>query len=144
MTVARFFAGVHPLSGELGVWMSKNGIDVRSTLNPANFLLMPSRKFEQIVKAGEIYIPANTPGTSVYYDTSFTKSPYIFFMSSTSASVIYHPHSPDISLPAYSNHAHRTLMIYLSIWGDRIHFQNVSDTYGLYVSYFVLHRSITG
>lgn len=126
------------------MWLSKNGIDVRSTVDPTNFLLLPSRKFEQIVKAGEIYIPANSSGVTVFYDFPFTKSPYVFFQASISSGEIYYPHSFDIYLQAYTNHANRTLMVGCAILGDRIIFQNVSDAYGLYMQYFVLHRSITG
>lgn len=151
MTVARFFSGVHPISGELGIWMSKNGIDARSTVNPANFLLMPSRKFEQIVKAGEVYIPKFVEGQTypyayIPYDTVLTKYPYIFFQSSTGGSnIIQYPHGGDVNIPAYTNHVNRTLTINVQIWKDRIQIYNsMADQVGLYVQYFVLHRSVTG
>lgn len=144
MTVARFLAGIHPLSGEAGVWMSKAGIDVRSTLSPDNFLLMPSRKFEQIVLAGEVYLPVGSSIFDIYYGATLTKFPYIFIQPSTSPSVIYYPHDFNINLPAYANHVNRTLTVSLALWNNRISVQNISDTYGLYLQYFVLHRSITG
>lgn len=124
--------------------MSKAGIDARATLNPDNFLLIPARKFEQIIKAGEIYIPPSTSGVNLPYSEAFTKYPYVFFMASVASGAMYYPHSFDISLPAYSNHVNRTLVVRISIWGDKVTVQNTSDTYGLYMQYFVLHRSITG
>jgi hypothetical protein len=127
--------GQHPINGSYGAWLSKPGVDVLATVDPSQMLLAPNSKNEQIVAAGQVYVPAYGNGI-VYHPVALTRRPYCFFKVSTSGNYIEYPHPQGLSDPLNNQFNAAGLRIY----ADRTVFPGT--VFALVYHYMLFARSV--
>jgi hypothetical protein len=116
--IDRWLWGRHPLDGSYGAWLSKPGINVRSTVDPDLMLISPSKKNEQILLSGMVVIGAGGTAT-VFYPENFSSIPFVQFYSSNSGDQITCPP------PFYS--ANGGSMVYVNQFTNAATFTNSSN-----------------
>jgi hypothetical protein len=88
--IGRWLHGRHPLDGSYGAWLSKPGIDVRTTTDPNNMLISPSAKNEQILMSGVVAVGAGG-AVNVFYPEDLSSPAFVQYIISTSGGAIFYP-----------------------------------------------------
>lgn len=132
----RFLAGLHPLLGTMGIWMTNAGIDVETNTDSQNFALSPNAKMEQIWFSGVVSLN-NGDSVTINFPAALAKRPYIFFVNTPSGSSIEYPYPLSQSVASINT----AYAVGIRVYVDRIEITNSS---GLPVNYhyMVFRRTI--
>ncbi len=72
-------------------WLSKPGIDVRTTADPNNMLLCPTKKNDQILMRGQVTTSGAGASVTVFFPSVLPSPPFVFFWPSVSSSFAAQP-----------------------------------------------------
>ncbi|MCA6098875.1 hypothetical protein [Bradyrhizobium australafricanum] len=143
--VQRFLAGgPHPALGTMGVWLSRDGVDVTTATANSDFLLRPETKNDQIVLSGSIYLPIGSGTQTILYPATFTKAPYVWFQAYTISGQAMYPSDLNMTANAFTSGG---ILFYeagmaLTFQNDRISMNNTTDNNNFTVDYMIFYRSI--
>ncbi len=137
----RFLAGLHPLLGTMGIWMTNAGIDVETNTSNQNFALSPDVKMEQIWFSGVAGVAINTT-TIVYYPAALAKRPYIYFFLAFSNTQIEYPYPLSMTVANINEGVSLGMRVYLNRIEMSNGFGGNPSGGSVYFHYMVFRRSI--